>query len=684
MKRTIQFILLMAIVLGMREVSASALTTIFVDNNVACNGAGQPHCTLQDALDFIDSQPDWDTYDKIEIAAGTYIGATVWPTNTIDDFTIEGAGEDVTILDGNAEGSVIEVRAGVNLTISAVTLQNGSASSGGGLNVREGGVTATNVTFQNNSASIFGGGAYVFSRGQPSVLSDVTFSNNEAEIGGGLRVVEWSGVANTVSIENALFSGNNAIGIGGALYTFDIDVTISNSIFEDSIAVNNGGCFYLADSSTTIDTSTLQNCTSGDDGGGIYQDGEDPLTILNSQLIDNIAGVSGGAVFVADGADVDISGTLIQGNQALISSGTRGGGGIAIDDADLAVVTRLTLHNSQVLSNTTTADGGGIWVQYPDATEVVVEDSTIAFNQADGAGGGIYTLGDLDIDVAEIHHNTSDGNGGGLFVGDTAFINEAYIHSNQSLSADGGGLYSHGFTWIEASTFHNNIAVGQGGGIYSAMRFDLYNSTVSLNQAAEGAGLYHHFSLARLNNVTIAYNDASGPGGGIRFAGGGGRFEIGNTIVAHNTASIGADCRALPITGAIESQGATLVRNGGGCTITPATGDQIGTLSDPIEPLLTGFSNYGGPTPLYGIMTDSPAVDTGDNVPCMPVDQRGQIRPVGGICDIGAFENDGTNPVPTTITLRGLSLNQTHPPLLIVAIVLTTMTIFGLPFVERR
>jgi hypothetical protein len=37
-------------------------------------------------------------------------------------------------------------------------------------------------------------------------------------------------------------------------------------------------------------------------------------------------------------------------------------------------------------------------------------------------------------------------------------------------------------------------------------------------------------------------------------------------------------------------------------------------------------------------MIGSPAVDAGDNAACPVTDQRGVIRHVNGVCDIGAYE----------------------------------------------
>ena len=58
--------------------------------------------------------------------------------------------------------------------------------------------------------------------------------------------------------------------------------------------------------------------------------------------------------------------------------------------------------------------------------------------------------------------------------------------------------------------------------------------------------------------------------------------------------------------------------------------------------------NNGGPTFTQALLAGSPAIDTGNNVTgcrnlssadLLTTDQRGQPRPQGNACDIGAFES---------------------------------------------
>jgi hypothetical protein len=75
-----------------------------------------------------------------------------------------------------------------------------------------------------------------------------------------------------------------------------------------------------------------------------------------------------------------------------------------------------------------------------------------------------------------------------------------------------------------------------------------------------------------------------------------------------------------------------------------AASDQLGTSSDPLDPLLGPLANNGGPTQTHALLAGSPAIDKGDNTGAPATDQRGVARPRDGdgngslLVDIGAFE----------------------------------------------
>ena len=109
--------------------------------------------------------------------------------------------------------------------------------------------------------------------------------------------------------------------------------------------------------------------------------------------------------------------------------------------------------------------------------------------------------------------------------------------------------------------------------------------------------------------------------------------EFVNTILAGNTALKGPDCD-----GAFDSRGNNLIGNTGACLFTPASGDIMGTTSQPVDPRLAPLRDNGGPTQTQELLPGSPAIDGGGAGSALETDQRGEPRPQGQAPDIGAFE----------------------------------------------
>lgn len=205
----------------------------------------------------------------------------------------------------------------------------------------------------------------------------------------------------------------------------------------------------------------------------------------------------------------------------------------------------------------------------------------------------------------------------------------------------GGGIWSSGEGSgldIEESTISGNTATGVGGGIAVDGRLTLVNSTVSGNGAPAGSGGgLHVFSDtdAAIVQATITANSALVGGGifgesvpflSIDHA------HLRGSIVAGNSAPADRDCA-----GAVASDGGNLLGDGEECLdFTPGKGDLEGTAAAPLDPFLGPLTNNGGSTSTHALLAASPALDR--LATCEAFDQRGQERPSGSACDVGAFE----------------------------------------------
>ena len=139
-------------------------------------------------------------------------------------------------------------------------------------------------------------------------------------------------------------------------------------------------------------------------------------------------------------------------------------------------------------------------------------------------------------------------------------------------------------------------------------------------------------------------------GGGIYVASGyTGTVSLHNTLVAGNLIMLSGDGAAADCfgdTGDIVSAGHNLIGIADGCHWVATPGDQVGSVTAPINPLLAPLADNGGPTLTHALLFNSPAINTGDNDGCPPVDQRGYFRG-DGRCDIGAYEYRALGFIPT-------------------------------------
>jgi hypothetical protein len=143
-----------------------------------------------------------------------------------------------------------------------------------------------------------------------------------------------------------------------------------------------------------------------------------------------------------------------------------------------------------------------------------------------------------------------------------------------------------------------------------------------------------------LTSVTVTANRATSYGGGLYvFLG---SPVLHNTLIAGNFRGATGTTRA-DVYGSLNPGGDyNLIGDGSGMTglSNGVNGNQVGSASHPIDPLLGPLQDNGGPTQTVALLPGSPAIDAGNNAYATAWDQRGPGYPriVNGIIDIGAFE----------------------------------------------
>jgi predicted outer membrane repeat protein len=360
----------------------------------------------------------------------------------------------------------------------------------------------------------------------------------------------------------------------------------------------------------TLNNLTIRNGHYANDGAAIFNiggptsGGPAALTVNNCLFDSNVSTASG--IFGGGGA-VGGGGTF---NGSSFTNNIAAGDGGAVQG--VSVVT-----NSFFQQNSAGA-GGAL------SGSVTISDSTFHGNFATGGDGGAV-LGSGTILRSVFDANGSSNGSGGAVVLSGGTITDSWFLGNIANGTQGnGGAVDVGnnAVTISGSTFEGNGANFRGGAFVGGGGATLINDTFDRNSAnSDGGAIFSQNGLI-LNNVTITRNlSVAGVAGGIAGGGAGGGDDITNSIIAGNTNGSGTnpDC-----SGNLNSHGHNII-GAGTCNIlfvSPATGDQIGTLTAPVDPVLGVLAANSGKTvgqpgetsviTTAALLIGSPALDAGD------------------------------------------------------------------------
>lgn len=375
------------------SISVAGATTTSV-TNCADSGTG----SLRDAISGATS----GTTINFALSCSTILDLTT-PMAINTNVTITGPGEGALSVSGNNATEVFQVGSNANVSISGLTIENGSSSTGGAIN-NAGVLRIYNATLVNNSSTA-GGGA-IFNTGSLT-LSNTTVTNNtdgSTEGGGGIANEETG----TANISSSTISGNHASsGSGGGVSNQGIlDITTS-LISNNTASVEGGGVFdgtpnttaptsnggssdagstvtspsYVipasdtspsftapgapgSSSSTNPDSVNASNSTlygnTAAAGGGIAND-PGTVTLRNDTLVGN-KGAPGGNAYNAAGSTMNLTATLFAGPQSGGNcSGTVADHGYNVDDDGTCAFASPSISNSSNLMSKLgpLADNGG-------------------------------------------------------------------------------------------------------------------------------------------------------------------------------------------------------------------------------------------------------------------------------------------------------------------------------------
>jgi hypothetical protein len=510
----------------------------------------------------------------VELFEDRLVPAVLTPSPNVADGQPGSLRDAVQTADENLQDNTINLQAGVYQLSLVNTAGHESKADQGDLNLYPAGHT---ITIQGAGAgvTIIDGGAI-----------DRVF-----QVESGVTVVLRDLTIRNGKAQDAGNDGDQpgaVPGFGGGILN-EGSLTLDHVVVEGNSAVGgNGQNAVIMPGQVTPPTGGL-----GALGGGIFNSGT--LTLIQSTVGNNAAdggsggkgilGYDGGAGSAGIGGGIYSDGTLNL-VRSTVSDNTAGGG--VGGDGGLSEV-----DPGGRGGRGGDGLGGGLYID-PNAGQTVVTDSTIAENFASGGVGG---------------QGGSGGQGG------NPLTNPG---SNGGQGGDGGN--------------------GEGGGIDAQAIVTVSNSTIALNEAAQGNG--GNGGPGGNGNPNGLHGNQGfsgiGDGGGVFTLEDPGEFVSVSSLIAGNTALYGAQ----DFHGTFASAANTLLGDAEGAN--NITGGVNGNLVG-VAPLLGPLQDNGGPTETIALLPGSVAIDAGSNPLGLTTDQRGLARTVGAT-DIGAFEVQSVSP----------------------------------------
>ena len=368
--------------------SASGYANTITVTNTNDNGPGSLRQALSDSNDG----------DTIAFAVTGTIGVTTGELLVNKSVTISGPGAQNLAVNADYKSRVFRIGPDTIVAISGLTIVNGNATGpypaneGGGVLNERAMLTLDNCAITKNSADNQGAGICNDSAGGSANLeiNKSTLINNSAPFGAGICNDARMGGTALLQINNTTISGNSGL-YGGGIFTIGnfghAAAALSNcTISGNSVQTHGGGIYCVV---TDVPVEHQQQSNRHNSRAVQRATGKSALTIVNSTISGNLAGVIGGGIY--DHALIEIANSTLSGNSAGSGGGIYHDGGMSPLAVEVSNTVFITGASGENIFN----NGGTI--------------TSLGYNLSSDNGGG-YLIGpgdqiNIDPMLGPLHDN---------------------------------------------------------------------------------------------------------------------------------------------------------------------------------------------------------------------------------------------------------------------------------------
>ena len=289
------------------EVHAAPITV----NSLSDSGGGSLRQALIDA----------SSGDVIDFSVTGTIALTSAKLTVSKTLTISGPTSGSLTIDGGGSNEVFDIQSGSTVTISNLTITNGSRSAGGGI-LNQGTLTLNKVTLTGNNAPNGEGGA-ILNVGTLTVVNS-TISGNSGLVAGAIANRQ----SFTTTVLNSTITNNTATSSIGGIRNNGGTVTLGNTILAGNTAPSSPNC--------TGTVSSQGYNLIGDNSGCSFTSATGDVVGTSGSPVDPKLGT------LSDNGGPTKTHALLTGSPAIDTGNpaTPGGGGGACESTDQTGTTR--------------------------------------------------------------------------------------------------------------------------------------------------------------------------------------------------------------------------------------------------------------------------------------------------------------------------------------------------------